>query len=660
MYYFRLLKKYPLSMKKLSLLIFCIYSLSAQAQTIFTYGSTPVSKEEFLRVYQKNNHTISYDDISVREYLELYENFKLKVKAAEDLGMDTIDAFKQELEGYRKQLAQPYLTSKKVTDLLVKESYQRMQFEIKASHILINCGLNDMPKDTLAAYKKVMDIREKIMKGAMSFDSAAYNFSDDPSAQRNLGNLGYFTAFNMIYSFESGAYNTKIGDVSLPIRTQFGYHLIKVTDRRAARGEVKIAHIMVNINDPNRERISTDNDSTTSRARILAIYAKLKSGEKWDELCKQYSEDPYTNQSGGLLNWVSSTSRYPEEIKNAAFSLNQDNDYSAPFKTEFGWHIVKRLEVKATSTFEEMKESLYQKIQRDGRSDLNKAVIIDSIKVANNFNENGSSLADFMKYVDTTIYTTSWKIDSAKLPLMEKQSMFVLGSKGYTQADFGAYIMSYQTQQRKSSIPAIITGMYKDFVNNSVYEYAENNLTEANFDFKNIYKEYRDGILLFDLTDKKVWSKAVSDTLGLQKFFESHKAEHLWKERIDVILYTCADKAIAKKAMKMANKGISPDSITNTLNQLKPLNVVVKKGKFERGESSVMDSLKWIKGTQNLSDTKFAIVNGVLASQPKQLSEARGTYTSEYQSFLEKQWLLELREKYPIRVNDEVLKSIIK
>ena len=192
-------------MKRLILIIFSIYFVNANAQTIFTYGSTPVSKDEFLRVYQKNNHTISYDEKSVREYLELYENFKLKVKAAEDLGMDTLEGFKQELEGYRKQLAQPYLTSKKVTDLLVTEAYDRMQYEIKASHILINCGLNDIPKDTLASYKKALEIRNKIIKGIMSFDSAAFNFSDDPSAARNMGNLGFFTAFNMIYSFETGA-----------------------------------------------------------------------------------------------------------------------------------------------------------------------------------------------------------------------------------------------------------------------------------------------------------------------------------------------------------------------------------------------------------------------------------------------------------------------
>ncbi len=647
-------------MKRLILIIFSIYFVNANAQTIFTYGSTPVSKDEFLRVYQKNNHTISYDEKSVREYLELYENFKLKVKAAEDLGMDTLEGFKQELEGYRKQLAQPYLTSKKVTDLLVIEAYDRMQYEIKASHILINCGLNDIPKDTLASYKKALEIRNKVIKGIMSFDSAAFNFSDDPSAARNMGNLGFFTAFNMIYSFETGAYNTPIGDVSMPVRTQFGYHLIKVTDRRKARGEVKIAHIMVNISDPNKEKISAESDSTSSRSRIYAIYAKLKNGEKWEDLCKQYSEDFYTNQTGGLLNWISSTSRYPEEIKAAAFSLNADNTISEPFKTEFGWHIVKRLEIKAASSFDEVKESLSQKIQRDGRSDLNKTVVIDSIKIANKFKEDITAFNSFFKYADSSLITGTWKIDSTQLLKMENRVMFTIGTQKFNQTAFANYVTLYQTPQKKSSIEAILNGMYKEFLNNSVYEYAERNLALTNEAFKYIYKEYRDGILLFDLTDKNVWSKAVSDTSGLQKFYEEHRKEHLWKDRIEVAIYDCADKKTAKLALKMVSKGIESDSILAVLNKTNALNLTVKKGKFERGENTAADSLKWEKGTQKISDLKFAIVRSVTPSQPKLLSEARGTFTSEYQSFLEKEWIQELRKKYPIQVNEEAVKSIIK
>ncbi len=647
-------------MKRLLLLIFSLYFISAKAQTIFTYGSTPVSKDEFLRVYQKNNHTITYDEKSVREYLELYENFKLKVKAAEVLGMDTLEGFKQELEGYRKQLAQPYLTSKKVTDLLVKEAYDRMLFEIKASHILINCGPNDMPKDTLAAYKKAMDIRDKVMKGVLSFDSAAYNFSDDPSATRNLGNLGFFTAFNMIYSFESGAYNTAIGDISAPIRTQFGYHLIKVTDRRAARGEVKIAHIMVNISDPNREKIIAETDTTSSRSKIFALYERLKKGEKWDDLCKQFSEDFYTNQNGGLLNWISSTSRYPEEIKAASFSLKNDNDISEPIKSEFGWHIVKRLEIKAASSFEEMREGLMQKIQRDGRSDINKTVVIDSIKIANQFKEVDAAFADFLKLVDSTLLNGLWKIDSAVLRKLKGKTMFSLGTQKLTQYDFANYIMSYQTPQKKTSIQAITSGMYKDFLSNAVYEYAERNLAETNQAFKYIYKEYRDGILLFDLTDKMVWSKAVSDTVGLQKFYEAHAHEHIWKERIEVTKYDCADKQLCKRAYKMVSKGIETDSILDALNKTNALNITIKKGKYERGENASIDSLKWVKGSQKISDTRFAIVHQVMPSQTKLLSEARGTFTSEYQNYLEKQWIMELREKYPIVVDEEVVKSILK
>jgi peptidyl-prolyl cis-trans isomerase SurA len=647
-------------MKKLFFLFLTLSTFALQAQTIFSFGDQSVDKEEFLRVYQKNNRNISYDEKSIREYLDLYINFKLKVKAAEELGMDTVEAFKSELEGYRKQLAQPYLTSKKVTDQLVHEAYERMKYEIQASHILINCGLNEIPKDTLAAYKKAMDIREKIVNGQMSFDSAAYYFSEDPSAKRNYGNLGYFTAFQMIYSFESGAFNTNKGEVSMPVRTQFGYHLIKVTDKRPARGEVKIAHIMVNISDPNREKTMAENDSTSTRSRIYAIYQKLLSGANWDDMCKQYSEDIYSNQNGGLLNWIGSTSRYPEEIKNAAFALKADGQFTEPIKTEFGWHIIKRLEAKEVITFEEARDNIIQKVQRDGRSDLNRLTVIDSIKTANNFKEYPAMYEAFVSTVDTSLFASAWKIDSTKLDKMRKNILFTLGTDKYSQADFANYVFLYQTPQHKTTVPVVLKGMYKEFVNNSIFDYAERNLAYTNENFKNIYKEYRDGILLFDLTDKKVWSKAVNDTAGLQHFYEAHKMEHMWKERVDATLYDCANKQVAKKAKSMALKGIEMDSISKVLNKTNALNVTMKKSKFERGENASIDSVKWEKGIQKLSDTRFVYIRSVLPPQPKMLSEARGTFTSEYQNYLEKEWVKELREKYPVKVNEDIVKSLIK
>jgi peptidyl-prolyl cis-trans isomerase SurA len=648
-------------MKKLLLVVFSFLYLATNSQTIFTFGNDSVDKEEFLRVYQKNNRNITYDEKSIREYLDLYINFKLKVKAAEDLGMDTMESFITELEGYRKQLAQPYLTSKKVTDQLIREAYERSQYEIKGSHILITCGINDMPKDTQAAYKKAMDIREKIVSGQLSFDSAAYIFSEDPSAKRNFGNLGYFTIFQMIYAFETGAYNTSPGQVSMPVRTQFGYHLIKVDDKRPARGEVKIAHIMVNIGDPNHEKVSKDEDSSSTKSRIYAIYDKLMHGADWDQTCREYSDDPYTNQNGGLLNWISSTTHsIPEEIKNAAFALKTNGEISQPIKTDFGWHIIKRLDAKETISFEEARDNLAQKIQRDQRSDLNRLSVIDSIKKANNFKEYPMAYEVFTQMVDSNLLNSAWKIDSTHLESMKKTVIFSLGSKNYSLADFGNYVFLYQTPQRKSSVQAVLKGMYKDFKNESVLEYAEKMLPLTNENFRNTYREYRDGILLFDLMEKKVWNKAVIDTAGLNAYYESHKTDHMWKERVDATIYICADKKVAAKAMKMALKGIDMDSISRTLNKTNALNVTMKKSKFERGENPMVDSVKWVKGIQKLSDTRFVHIRELLPAQPKQLNEAKGSFTSDYQNYLEKEWVKELRAKYPVRVNEQTVSSLIK
>ena len=645
--------------KSFILSIIVLTSLFVKSQPLFTFGSQPVSKEEFLRVYNKNNSkNTSYSEKAIKEYLELYINFKLKVKAAEDLGMDTVPAFKDELAGYRKQLAQPYLSDKSVTEKLINEAYERMQTEINASHILVTCALEALPKDTQIAYNKIIELRNRILKGE-SFDSVAYYSSEDPSAKRNMGNLGFFTAFQMIYPFESAAYNTSIGTVSMPVRTQFGYHLIKVIEKRKARGEVKVAHIMINIGDPNNTRVSDEKDTTNPRNKAYAIYEKLKAGGNWEDLCAQYSEDYYSAKNGGLLNWVSSSSRYPNELKEAAFALDKDGDYSKPVKTDFGWHIVKRLEKKEVPGFAEIKESIAQKVQKDSRSELNNDAVVDRIKRENNFNENQKNLKLFVATVDSTLLKAGWIPDSTKSETQKATNLVSLGGESFSAWDFSKYLFEYQTPRNGAALEGVVNAMYKEWVKQTCLNYEERNLDKKNEDFKNLMKEYRDGILLFDLTDKKVWSKAVSDTSGLKEFYETIKTKYMWKERADAAIYECADAKIAKKAMKMAKKGVIPDSIISSLNKSNPLNITIKQGKYERGENKWVDSVQWVVGIAKISKTKFIQIREVLPPQPKALNEARGLITSDYQAYLEKRWLEELRTKYPVVVNNEVLNSII-
>jgi peptidyl-prolyl cis-trans isomerase SurA len=640
-----------------ALFLFPALWLSAQTtqKPVFSYGKDTVFSTEFERIYSKNNNSKEQlDEKTIREYLDLFINFKLKVKEARALGLDTAATFRNELEGYKKQLAQPYLIDKEVTQALINEAYERMQYEVNSSHILIRVTPEDLPKDTLIAYNRLLDIRNMIMKGE-NFDSMAVKFSEDPSAKQNKGNLGYFSAFGLVYPFENMLYQTPVGSVSMPFRTQFGYHLVKVLDKRKNRGEIKSAHIMVKTGaGPEKE--------AEAKSKIDAIYAKLQAGESFESLVKTFSEDESTSKSGGTLGWFSGTSaNFPADFKKAAFELKNVGDVSKPVKTDYGWHIIKKLEVKETPPLKDVQESIKNRISRDIRSDVNKQAVVERIKKDAGFKENRQNLNPILAVIDSTILQGKWNDERAA---HLNKELFTLGNEKFTQKDFADYISNYQTPRQKGSIPLIVTNMYKEFVNVSALAYEEKHLEEKYPEFRNLIQEYREGILLFDLTDKKVWSKSVNDSVGLAAFHQRNMDKYMWKERTEVVIYDCADKDIAKKVKKLLKKKKSHADIMKEINTEKPLNLSIREAKYEKGENTLLDSLAPKETgmyTVNSGDRVLLInVKNFLPAQPKTLAEAKGSITADYQKFLEDEWIAQLRSGTPVYIFEENIKTLFK
>jgi peptidyl-prolyl cis-trans isomerase SurA len=342
-------------------MLFGFGAFAQNTNTLMTVGSDKVGKQEFENVFKKNNSKMAAnpDEKTLREYLDLYINFKLKVLEAKSFGMDTAASFKKELAGYRKQLAAPYLTDKEVTEQLINEAYDRSKKEIRASHILINCKEDASAKDTLAAYNKIMAIRKKILEKKEDFGKVAMESSEDPSAKTNKGDLGFFSVFAMVYSFENACYKAKQGTVTMPFRTKYGYHIVKVVDSRPAQGEVKVAHIMLRAT----AKLSKE-DSLRNQNKINEVYNLLTSGQKFEELAKQYSEDKGSAKNGGILP-VFGTGKMVPEFESEAFALKNVNDYSKPFTTSYGWHIVKLVERKSLPSFDAAKADIKAKISRD-------------------------------------------------------------------------------------------------------------------------------------------------------------------------------------------------------------------------------------------------------------------------------------------------------
>ena len=626
-----------------------------------------VRLSEFEAVYNKNNSNAqSIDPKSKSEYLDLYINFKLKVAEAEALGMDTSRKFINELAGYRKQLAEPYLTDQEVTDDLIKEAYDRSKSDVNAFHILVQVDENANPKDTLAALKKIQNLRRKINDPATDFEKIAKTASEDPSAATNGGDLGYFSAFQMVYPFESAAFNTGLGSVSDPIRTRFGYHIIYVKDKRPARGEIRAAHIMVKV-----ENADDQEEVNLAEKKTNELYQQLSEGADFENLAKEFSDDKGSARDGGELPWFG-TGRMVPAFENAAFSLENDGDFSKPIRSRFGWHIIKRLEVRKTPEFDAIKEELKKKVTRDGRGKKSKSSFYAKVKKEYNFQINQKNLMAVAKIIDKDYYERKWtareKAKGMRKPIFTlEDTKYLPEKKTITQADFAVYVEQNRKFQRipETDPMIIVDQLFDGYVKQILTTFEDKRLEKKYPKFGALMKEYHDGILLFDLMDQKVWSKAVKDTTGLKAYYEANKTQHVWPDRLDAIVFNCGDKKLAKKTYKKAKKMMktntyNEDSLLAFINSESQLNLKIEEEKFEKGLNGYVDGLDWNSTgfTKIKSDNdkfRFAYVRGFLPTQPKKLSEAKGLYISAYQDYLEEEWLQSLNGKYKVEVFREVL-----
>lgn len=649
--------------KKILFLIAIGMGLLAQSQNIddqilMTIHDRNITVGEFERIYNKNNSNPSIEQQTVDEYLDLFINFKLKVIEAEERGMDTTQAFLREFNGYKKQLAKPYINDKAEQEVLVQEAFKRSQYDIHASHILIRLDEFASPEDTLKAYQKIMQIRNRIEAGE-DFSTVAIATSDDPSAKTNGGDIGWFTVFKMIYPFETAAYNTPSGRISMPVRTKFGYHIIKVHEKRPAQGEVKVAHIMVITPES-----MSDAERMKAKEKIDHLYDTLKMGVDFAILAKKYSEDRGSAVNGGELPWFG-TGRMIPEFEDAAFAITSIGKYTAPVQTAFGWHIIKLLDKKGVDDFERMKPELESMVAKSDRVASSRKAMVRRIKAQYNIKESPSNLGIFYTLVDTTIFSRSWTIPDNK---NMDRILFTIGNTNYTCKEFALFLRDTQGG-RPMDIRVYVNTKYNEFIDKSVLEYEENQLPLKYPEFKYLVQEYHDGILLFDLTDKMVWSKAVKDSAGLQEFYEKNKKNYMWEsDRMDATIYTCINETVAKKARslltKKSKKAIAPaqlvESVIQTFNDSTCINY--RTGIFEKGEDKWVDSMDWkVNISPNINDNGkvvFVVKNRIVKPEPKKLDEARGLVTADYQAYLEKLWIQELRNKYKVEVNQELLAKI--
>ena len=652
----------------LLLSISMLVSNSSSAQNkkvLLNIGDENVTVGEFINVYEKSNSQGDViDKKTMEEYLDLYINFKLKVKEALDLRMDTNSAFISELDGYREQLIKPYFVEESINEDLFAEAWGRKQKDVRASHILIKIDENASPADTLVAYNKLIDLRSRIMNGE-DFGDLAVEMSEDPSARDreatgrrpfmhgNRGDLGYFSVFDMVYPFESGAYNSEIGDITLPVRTQFGYHIIKLTDKKNAMGQAQVSHIYFMI-----PQNATAADSARVEKKANKVYQEILDGKAYNDAVAEYSEDKGSAKQGGILPWFGVNRMVPEFIE-IVYQLSDSGDISKPLLTAYGWHIVQLKGKKPIKTYDEIKEELKKKVLKDSRAEKSKDIIVEKIKKDFKFKEYSKAKNSFYTVVDSSILIGKWEISNADG--LEKV-LFKIGDIKYSQKDFANYLFDNQKNQTRSAIDIYVNKEYNKVVNETCLDYYDSHLEEIFPEFDLLMKEYRDGILLFELTDEKVWSKAIKDTTGLKEFYNENKNNYMWDERLDASVYTIRDSEIVDDVQAKVNEGVSDNEILLLYNNDSITNVVIQSDKFLRDDNKIIDSIEWEVGNSkdiiNDEELSFVLVREVLPPQIKKMNEARGLIIADYQNYLEAEWIKLLKEKYNVKINKKVFSKL--
>ena len=639
---------------------------SSKAQTIFTYGNNSVSESEFMRVYKKNNaaQKVDYSEKALREYVDLYSLFKMKVTEANKQHLDTSASVASEIDNYRRQLSKNFLTDEEMVGKLVQEAYDRSKQELRVAHILL---LTKPGKDTVAMRKTIDSIYTAATKGKVDFGALAKELSEDNGSKKNGGDIGYFSALQTVYGFENAAYGTPVGKVSEPFRTNFGYHIVKVLDKRAARGQVKVAQILIST-----PKSATDAMIAAAKLKMDTVQKELKNGASFESLVTKYSEDKFSKDSKGELP-VFGVGRMVPAFEDAAFGLKNPGDVSKPIQTEYGIHIIKLLEKYDVKPFEAVQKEFKTKVDNDSRAQQARDMYFLKVKTTNGFKENPKaweSIVSQLKNIadtgkDAGQFTTSTFMNGAN------NTMFSLAGKNYTQNDFINYAGAttrgrIMSQGGKDVVFKELYGMYQTKV---VNDFQEHKLIEENPEFKSLMQEYKDGIMLFELMDRNVWGKASKDTVGLKAFYETQKDKYQWEPGFKGSVYTFKDEAALKEGLKLlAKKGMSNEELVKTMNnEAKRDAVSVQIGRYEFSKFTDVPQNKIVVGKASegvkKADNSYTVVKAdeiFKQKETKAFADARGYIVSGYQDKLEKDWNTALRAQYPVTVNEEELKKLVK
>ncbi len=616
--------------------VFCFFWVQTFAQknneVLLWIDDKPIYTEEFYRVYNKNKDAvIKSEDQDIDQYLNLFLEFKLKLISAYDSNLDQNENFKNDFSKYREQLLDSYIKDQEIDEDLIRATYERMKYEVNASHMLIKCEPNAEPKDTLIAFKKIAEAREQVLNGN-PFEEVAKRFSEDPSAVQNGGNLSYFSVFDMVYPFEEKAYNTEVGELSEPFRTGFGYHILKVNDKRLAKGEIEVGHIYVK---------NKEGDSIFAQHQIQDIYQKIQQGEDFSFLAQKYSDDETSASNGGKLPRFG-TGRMIKVMEDRAFALENVGDVSEPFQTPYGWHLFKLLEKYPVPTLQEAREGIVMQLQRGNRTEILKKDFAS--RIAKDLTVKSINTQELFSISNNS----SNNIDKIVLNIE---------NKSYKYKEFQDFSKELHNIR--------LNDQFDQFKTEMIIQYYRDNLENNNEELAITLNEYKDGLLLFELLENKIWKAAELDSLALQNYFEKNAENYFWKQSTHCIIANCNEKVFAEKVRNLLMERKSTEEIKKEVNEGAAIHVLFSENLIELPSTKLPKEFDLKIGVSDIyseDENHFTVVDVLEIKPPRQkkLEECRGQVINDFQNNLEQEWIASLKEAHKIKWNKKAMNQVKK
>lgn len=636
------------------------YHIMTNDPVLFTVNGKEVTVSEFKYIYNKTNgDKATYDEKSLREYMQLYIDFKLQVAKGVELGIDKNPNVQTEQLQYKRQLASSYLIDREITEKLVREAYEWSKEDRSISHIMITVRESASEQEKRDAFERAKKVKSEVT--AANFAQLAAQYSDDGNSKGKGGSLGFYNVMQLPYEMEKAMYGTAKGSISDIVRTKYGYHIIKVDETRPAYGQIQAAHIII--------RTKGDDAAKNARAKTVAdsLYNVLKGGASFEEVAARYSEDNETKNKGGILGWIT-INKHAKAFEDAVFSLKKDGDICAPVQTTSGWHIIKRLKGIQQQTYQEAKSELINKIKKNERFELVQASLVERIKKESDYKVNEANRKLLLDSLNNSKTFLSYNWQPSQALRAEQRELFTIGNFKGTIADFileATRNPADRVNLEPRTMEAALERIMNRVATQKCLAYEETQLEVKYPEFKALVREYEEGILLFEVKKQLVWDKAAGDKEGLEKYYNDNKNKYKWNERATVTLYNIRsqDEKLIKKIKALAKKK-DAETVKNTFNGDSPI-VQTTSNTYEKGKNPEVDAMQWKKGsmTENTSKdgmTSFIKMETIIASTNKTLDEARGYVVADYQDFLEKQLIEELRKTYKVEIKEDALKALIK